>query len=218
MLYLLAYRLFISAPPSSQSPSLCLSSSSPALSPCSFFYSCFLPYSLSSLSLSSGPHLPSLLSSCLLYVVVHLTTMRRFSYSESLTLGEAHVSLFSACLNLYLPSGCCAALSSLPHLTLMITFTNHSWEKLWFQHSPVLLSSCDRALKPFPTVVQHLLWWSDAFSVFIMNIRRKMQMNRDKNRKKWQEFKHHWWKSKEKKKKSTDTDWQMISVNLSPET
>lgn len=66
MLYLLAYRLFISAPPSSQSPSLCLSSSSPALSPCSFFHSCFLPYSLSSLSLSSGPHLPSLLSSCLM--------------------------------------------------------------------------------------------------------------------------------------------------------
>lgn len=135
-------------------------------------------FSLLSLPLLRTPPLlpPLILSSLCCITFDNHEALSRFSYSESLTLGEAHISLFSACLNLYLPSGCCAALSSLPHLTLMITFTNHTWEKLWFQHSPVLLSGCDRALKPFQTVVQHLLWWSDAFRVFILNIRRKMQM------------------------------------------
>lgn len=130
--FILADRLFINAPPSSQSPSLCLSSSIiPQL-----FLSLLLPPICSLLCLSSRPHLLSLLplqfilpSLCCITFHNH-KAFSRFSYSESLR--ETYVPLFSASFNLYLPSGCFAALSS-PHTC---TFTNHSWEKLWCNHGP----------------------------------------------------------------------------------
>lgn len=152
--FILADRLFINAPPSSQSPSLCLSSSIiPQL-----FLSLVLPPLCSLLCLSSRPHLFSLLPLQFILPSLYCITFHnhnafsRFSYSGSLR--ETYVPLFSASFNLYLPSGCFAALSS-PHTC---TFTNHSWEKLWCNHGPVLLSSCDGAMKPSPNVVGVMKW------------------------------------------------------------
>ncbi len=165
--YILADGLFINAPPSSPSPTLFLSSIISQLS-LSFLHYCFLPSSLSSPPLPTSPPFSLCISShpfilCILPLLLHFTTRRHLA--DSLIPSHLHTerhmfsALFSASLNLCLPTGCCATLSSPPHLALVhlqippgrsseTTTALYCWP----------LSLSDGVVKCFQTVVLNLRW------------------------------------------------------------
>lgn len=76
-----------------------------------------------------------------LFFELHLTTIGRLAVSliQRRLHTKTFVPLFSASFNLYLPWGCCASFITAPLHSC--SFTNHTWEKLRRNHSPILLSA-----------------------------------------------------------------------------